>query len=111
MDGTERRTQKRRSEDASQCESCADLAERVLRLEQEREADMVLNKQALDALLEEVRAIRAQNETQLEIMTAWNSAKGFVKGMQLIGSVTKWIAGVVAAIGALWAVIHYGRGD
>ena len=108
MEGTERRTNKRRAEDAEQCDNCAGLAERVRRLEKEREADMILNQKSLDALLDEVKAIRVQNDTQLEIMTAWNNAKGFVKSVQLIGSVAKWIAGFVAAIAAFAAAIHYG---
>jgi len=107
-DELERRTHKRRAEDAKQCDNCEDLAIRMRRLEEEREAGMVLSKQSLDALLDEVRAIRAQNETQLEIMTAWNSAKGFVKTVQLIGRVATWIVKIAAVLAALWALLRYG---
>jgi len=105
----ERRTEKRRADDHR---AVGELTTRLKRLEELREQDLLLHEAALNALqsqlMEELRAIRAQNEVQLEIMSAWNNAKGFVKGVQLIGRVTKWLAGFVAAVGAIWALLHYG---
>jgi len=108
----ERRAQRRRADDQR---AVGDLTGRLRRLEELREEDLQLHQKSMDELksqlLPELKAIRAQNETQLEIMKAWNSAKGFVKSVQTIGSVMTWVAKIVAVGAALWAAIHYGGGE
>ncbi len=104
---------KRRKTDNSECENqdciCVHgdcmtiqkLSERVVVLEDEIAP---LMRQALS----ELKELKAQSKTQLEIMTVWNNAKGFVRTLSMLGTVAKWIAGVTAAIGAIWLAITHG---
>lgn len=106
----ERRHAVRRSED--QCTG-ADCPAAVLEGElKELKATVVRLEEEATALrndvLEELRAIKKQNDTQLEIMAAWNSAKGFVKTVQVIGRVATWIVKITAVLAALWALLRYG---
>lgn len=108
----ERRMHMRRSSDKESCAGCDALAEKVRHIAEEREADILLQKQELEALrrevMSELKMIRAQGATQLEIMTAWNNAKGFVKSVQTIGRVMTWMAKISAVGAFLWAAMHFG---
>ena len=44
---------------------------------------------------------RATADTMLEILIAWNQTKGFVKTIQLIAEVAKWLVVVGGTIGAI----------
>lgn len=109
----ERRTHARGRRDEDQS-TIGELTLRLKKLEELREQDLSLHKQAMDVVLTELKAIRAQNETQLEMMTAWNSAKGFVKTVQTVGGALLWVGKVSAVIAAFWvafiAAVKYGGG-
>ena len=57
------------------------------------------------ALRDEVREMRRDMQ---ELVQAWQTAQGVVRFVRWIGNVTKWIAGVVAAVVALWALLKMG---
>lgn len=98
----ERRGHHRRDADKLPASELQELRATVTRLEGELE-DMRAT------VLKELRTIRKQSETQLEIMEAWNNAKGFVRTVQTLGRVATWVVRIAAVIAALWALIHYGR--
>jgi hypothetical protein len=62
----------------------------------------------LQQALAELRAIREQNQTQLEIMTAWNNAKGFVHTVRFLGRLLKWVGGITGAVIGLYALFKHG---
>ena len=67
------------------------------------------NKTLREQLLEDIRAIRSQSETQLEIMQAWSNAKGFVRTIQMLGRVATWLLKIAAVLTGLWAAVKYGK--
>lgn len=53
----------------------------------------------------DLQAIKETQKAMLEMLTAWNSVKGFVATMRVLGGVAKWatiIGGGVTAITLLW---------
>ena len=44
----------------------------------------------------------ANQETILEIVTAWNNTKGFVKTLVMISTVLKWLVVVCATVAGIW---------
>ena len=44
----------------------------------------------------------ANQETILEIVTAWNNTKGFVKTLVMISTVLKWLVFVCATVAGIW---------
>ncbi|HEY6019804.1 MAG TPA: hypothetical protein VIY48_07835 [Candidatus Paceibacterota bacterium] len=84
-------------------ETVEDVSRRLDRLEQE--VAPLLNR-----ALVELETIRKQNDTQLEIMTAWNNAKGFVRTIGMMGTVAKWVGSVSAALAVILASLHWGGG-
>ena len=83
------------------CITIKELSDRVETLETEI---VPLMRQALAELQE----LKAQSKTQLEIITVWNNTKGFVRTISMLGTVAKWIAGVAAAVVAIWMFITHG---
>lgn len=59
-------------------------------------------------VLTKVHTIEGQNQTQLEMMEAWNNTKGFVKTVVILGKVAKFIAVTGGAVATVWAAIKYG---
>lgn len=45
-----------------------------------------------------------------DLVDAWRTAQGIVRVVRLVGGVAKWLAGVVAACAALWAMVKWGFG-
>lgn len=43
-----------------------------------------------------------------DLMTVVNDARGFFKTLGVIGNAIKWLAGVIAAVGLVFATIWYG---
>jgi hypothetical protein len=43
------------------------------------------------------------------IVASWKALDGFVRIMSHISTILKWIVGIVAPIGAIWAWVKYGQ--
>lgn len=56
-------------------------------------------------LVREVEGLRGDVK---ELVDAWKTARGVVRFVRLLGNITKWAAGVVAAVMAVWALIKMG---
>lgn len=57
------------------------------------------------ALRDEVQEMRKDLK---QLLDAWQTAQGAVRFVRILGNITKWIAGVVAAVVALWALLKMG---
>lgn len=55
-------------------------------------------------ILADLKAIKETQHSMMEMIAAWNSTKGFVKTMQLLGAVAKWmtIIGGAVTLLVLW---------
>ena len=79
-------------------EGCAELG---LHKTQTSERMLVMEDK-LDEILADMTAIK-------EMLEAWNSAKGFVTGVRVIGTVLRFLAYTVAAGAAVWIFIKTGQ--
>lgn len=61
----------------------------------------------LDLLLERIEELALRQASMSEIMLAWNNTKGFVKTVQTVSKVLRWIAVTGAALSVVWyAMTH-----
>lgn len=59
-------------------------------------------------LHEDVQEIKAQLATMVELLEVFNNTKGFVKTLQVVGMVAKWITVVGGAIAVVGGLFYYG---
>lgn len=73
-----------------------------------------------DADIEQIRAdieqtradvadVKAAVLSMKEIVDAWNDAKSFVRTIERIGNVLRWVAKIGAAVGSIWLLIKTGQ--
>jgi hypothetical protein len=61
----------------------------------------------LDLLIERVDELALRTASISEIMLAWNNTKGFVKTVQTVSKVLRWIAVTGAACSVVWYAITH----
>lgn len=62
-------------------------------------------RRAVDMNTEITTTIKENTE---EIIDFFKAGKGFFKTMGYLGKIAKWITAVAAAVGVVWAAVHFG---
>lgn len=57
----------------------------------------------------DLEEIKSDLKAVKELLDAWKNMKGFIRTMQIIGSVAKWITVTGAAFAAIWYWLHGGK--
>lgn len=66
-------------------------------------------EEKLDLVLERVEEIALKQASMSEILLAWNNAKGFVKTIQGISKILRWLVLTGGAFAAVWFLLINGH--
>ncbi len=71
------------------------------------EAHTEVMESLLREMREEIRTIRQVQKDTIDMLAAWNNAKGFVSTMKSFGILILWIVGILAAFSALSETLRH----
>lgn len=70
-------------------------------------AELADTKNVMYMLQEDMQATKEAVLAMKEMLDVWNNTKGFVRTLQVLGSVAKWLLAMGVTVGAIWAAINY----
>lgn len=59
-------------------------------------------------IMHDLEEIKQDLKSVKELLDAWKNMKGFIRTMQIIGAVAKWLTVTGAAFAAIWYWLHGG---
>ena len=63
--------------------------------------------EVMDGIFQKLESIEKCQKDTIEMLAAWNNAKGFVTTMKTFGVLILWIVGIIAGVTALIEVVRH----